>query len=58
MKVISYKFRIMNPQEQKLPTLDRELLGIEYVFTDHNSLLHCFTKTEILVHDFTELKCN
>ena len=58
MKVISYKFRIMNPQEQKLSTLDRELLGIEHVFTDHNSLLHCFTKTEILVHDFTELKCN
>ena len=28
------------------------------VFTDHKPLLHCFTKKEILVHDFTELKCN
>ena len=28
MKVISYNTRILNPQEQKLSTLDRELLGI------------------------------
>ena len=28
------------------------------VFTDHEPLLHCFTKKEILVHLFTELKCN
>ena len=28
MKVISYNSRIHNPQEQKLSTLDRELLGI------------------------------
>ena len=28
MKVISYNSRILNPQEQKLTTLDRELLGI------------------------------
>ena len=28
MKVISYNSRIVNPQEQKLSTLDRELLGI------------------------------
>ena len=28
MKVISYNSRILNPQEQKLSTLDRELLGI------------------------------
>ena len=27
MKVISYNSRILNPQEQKLSTLDRELLG-------------------------------
>ena len=32
MKVISYNSRILNPQEQKRSTLDRELL------------LHCFTK--------------
>ena len=28
MKVISYNSRILNPQEQKLSTLDRELFGI------------------------------
>ena len=28
MKVISYNTRILNPQEQNLSTLDRELLGI------------------------------
>ena len=28
MKVISYNSRILNPQEQKLSTLERELLGI------------------------------
>ena len=28
MEVISYNSRILNPQEQKLSTLDRELLGI------------------------------
>ena len=26
------------------------------VFTDYKPLIHCFTKKEILVHDFTELK--
>ena len=30
MKVISYNSRILNPQEQKLSTLDRELFGIEH----------------------------
>ena len=61
MKVISYNSRILNPQEQKLSTLECELLGIVHalqiyefiiigsphpihVFTDHNPLLHCFTK--------------
>ena len=61
MKVISYNSRILNPQEQKLSTLDRELLGIVHalqiyefliigsphpihIFTDHEPLLHCFTK--------------
>ena len=28
MKVITYNFRILNPQEQNFSTLDRELLGI------------------------------
>ena len=60
MKVISYNSRILNPQEQKLSTLDRELLRIVHlqiyeflnigpphpihIFTDHKPLLHCFTK--------------
>ena len=61
MKVISYNSGILNPQEQKLSTLDRELLGIvhalqiyefpiigfahpKHIFTDHQPLLHCFTK--------------
>ena len=30
MKVISYNSRILNTQEQKLSTLDRELLAIVY----------------------------
>ena len=60
MKVISYISCILNPQEQKLSTLHRELLGIVqtlqiyqillllphpiHIFTDHKPLLHCFTK--------------
>ena len=61
IKVISYNCRILNPQKQKLSTLDCELLGIVHalqiyefliigcphpiqIFTDHNPLLHCFTK--------------
>ena len=42
MKVISYNSRILNTQEQKLSTLDRELPI--YIFTDHKPLLHCFAK--------------
>ena len=65
----------MNTQEEKLSTLDRELLGIVHalqiyeftkigsshpihVLTDHTPLLHCFTKKEILVHGFIELRYN
>ena len=61
MKVISHKSRLLVPQEQRLSTLDRELLGIVHalqiyeiliigsphpihIFTDHEPLLHCFTK--------------
>ena len=75
LKVISYNSRILNPQEQKFATLERELLGIVHalqiyeflfvgsrhpihIFTDHKSLLHCFTKKETLVHDSVELRCN
>ena len=35
MKVISYNSRILSPQEQKLSTLDRELLGIVHVHRNH-----------------------
>ena len=35
MKVISYNSRILNPQEQKLPTLDRELVGIVYALQNY-----------------------
>ena len=74
MKVMSYNSRILNPQELKLSTLNRELLGLVHalqiyeliigsphpihVFTDHKPLIHCSTKKEILLHAFTELKCN
>ena len=55
MKVISYNSRILVTQEQKLSTLDRELLAIVYalqislphpiyIFTDHKPLVHCFAK--------------
>ena len=73
MNVISYNSRILNPQEQKRSTLDRELLGIVHsLFIVHSSSsvlfipftfspmrnLHCFTKKVTSVHDFTEHKCN
>ena len=57
MKVFSYNSRILNTQEQKLSTLDRELLALQiyefliigfpnpiYIFKDHKPLLHCFAK--------------
>ena len=65
MKVISYNSRILNPQEQKLSTLDRELLGIVHALQNYefliigsphpihiftdHKLLHCFTKKGTLV---------
>ena len=45
MKVISYNSRILNPQEQKLSTLERDFLGIvhalqiyEFIILDHHIL--------------------
>ena len=81
MKVISYNSRILNPQEQKLSTLDRKLFGNVYALQNYEFIIigfpppiHIFadrthlckrkkenthlTKKEILVLDFTELKCN
>ena len=61
MKVISYNSRILNPQEQKLSTLDRELLGIVralqiYEFLIIGSLhpIHIFTDHKPLLHCFKE----
>ena len=61
MKVISYNSRILNPQEQKLSTLDRELLGIVHALQDFEFLIigshhpiHIFTEHKPLLHCFTK----
>ena len=57
MKVISYNSRILNPQEQKLSTLDRELLGIvhslqiyEFLIIGSPHAIQIFTDHKPLVH--------
>ena len=59
MKVISYNSRILNPQEQKLSTLDRELLGIVHALQIYEFLIigsphpiHSFTDHKPLLHCF------
>ena len=61
MKVISYNSRIVNPQEQKLSTLDRELLRIvhalqiyEFLFIGSPHPIHIFTDHKPLLHCFTK----
>ena len=61
MKVLSYNSRILNPQEQKLSTLDRELLGIEHALQIYEFLIigsphpiHIFTDHKPLLHCFTK----
>ena len=61
MKVISYNSRILNPQEQKLSTLDREHLGIvhalqiyEFLIIGSPHLIHIFTDHKPLLHCFTK----
>ena len=61
MKVISYNSRIPNPQEQKLSTLDRELLGIVHALQIYEFLIigsphpiHIFTDHKPLLHCFTK----
>ena len=61
MKVISYNSRILIPQEQKLSTLDRELLGIVHALQIYESLIigsphpiHIFTDHKPLLHCFTK----
>ena len=61
MKVKSYNSRILNPQEQKLSTLDRELLGIvhalqvyEFPIIGSPHPIHIFTDHKPLLHCFTK----
>ena len=61
MNVISYNSRILNPQEQKLSTLDRELLGIVHALQIYEFLIigsphpiHIFTEHKPLLHCFTK----
>ena len=60
-KVISYNSRILNRQEQKLSTLDRELLGIVHALQIYEFLIigsphpiHIFTDHKPLLHCFTK----
>ena len=61
IKVISYNSRILNPQEQKLSTLERELLGIvhalqiyEFIIIGSPHPIHVFTDHKPLLHCFTK----
>ena len=59
MRVISYNSRILNTQEQKLSTLDRELLAIVYALQIYEFLIigsphpiYIFTDHKPLLHCF------
>ena len=61
MKVISYNSRLLNPQEEKLSTLDRELLGIVHALQSYEfpiigspHPIHIFTNHKPLLHCFTK----
>ena len=61
MKVISYNSRILNTQEQKLSTLDRELLAIVYALQLYEFLIigsphpiYLFTDHKPLLHCFAK----
>ena len=61
MKVISYNSRLLNPQEEKLSTLDRELLGIVHALQSYEfpiigspHPIHIFTDHKPLLHCFTK----
>ena len=60
-KVISYNSRILNPQEQKPPTLDRELLGSVHALLIYELLkigsthsIYIFTDHKLLLQCFTK----
>ena len=59
MKVISHNSRILNPQEQKLSTLEPELLGIVHALQNYEFIIigsphpiHIFTDHKPLLHCF------
>ena len=61
MKVISYNSRILNPHEQKLSTLERELLGIvhalqiyEFIIIGSPHPIHVFTDHKPPLHCSTK----
>ena len=61
MNVTSYNCRILNLQERKLSTLDRELLGIvhelqiyEFLIIGSPHAIHIFTDHKPLLHCFTK----
>ena len=61
MKVISYNSRILDPQEQKLTTPDRELLGLVHALQIYEFLIigsphpiHIFTDQKLLSYCFTK----
>ena len=61
MTVISYNSRIFNTQEQKLSTLDRELLAIVYALQIYEFLIigsphpfYIFTDHKHLLHCFAK----
>ena len=61
MKVFSYNSRILNTQEQKLSTLDRELLAIVYALQIYEFLIigsphpiYIFTDNKPLLHCFAK----
>ena len=61
MKVTSYYSRILNPQENKLSSIDREFLGIVHALQKNELLIngsphpiHVFTDHKPLLHYFTK----
>ena len=61
MKVISYSSRLLNPQEEKFSTLDRELLGIVHALQNHEILIigsphpiYVFSDHKPIIHCFTK----
>ena len=63
MRVNSYNSRILNTQEKKLSTLDRELLAIVYALQIYDFLIigsphpiYIFTDHELLLHFFAKRK--